>query len=882
MEDALSAGVLRGRPFGGVSISWSPDINHFVIPLTNYKHKRVVAVELKTAETPIIIMSIYMPFFNTSKRVECMQDTVDCLSMIDLIMEDHPNHFFIVGGDLNCELKGDSPFDPLWADFASKHQLTYCDELFSSPGYTYHHDSLGHRKFNDHFIVSKELMDNKSLLNHKIIDEGENTSDHLPILMSLSQKFENSNINAQPTPTAPSVLNWDKVDVGQKTAYAARLSSLLHSFPLPSSIVQCRSLCKCDSVQCKLDLQKEYESLVDCILKASASIPRLKRGVQKDWWTPELTKLKEKSVAIHNLWIAEGRPRNGATHWERLSVRAAYKKALRLAKRAPKEKAWNKLHSAMEAKDTDTFWKWWQSVYSKNGGRSAPVVENCTTKETITKVFETVFQKNSEPNNPVRVGQMKDDFDREYHDFVNSHNNNCDCSATNVTLASVIDGVCCMKSGKSADDDGMQAEHLLNAPLDLLARISFLFNAMLTHSFVPQQFRLGTIIPLIKDRQGKNSDANNYRGITISPMISKLFEHVLKTIYADHLATSTYQFGFKKGSSTSHALFCLRESINYYIDHGSRVYCSFLDASKAFDRLIHAGLFTKLMKRGIPKKFLDVIIAWYDGLQCRVRWDGYLGSWFSIQAGVRQGGVLSPDFYSIYVDELITILKSSGIGCYVHNIFAAAMFYADDMAIIAPSIKGLQRLLDICGAYCDKWDICLNAKKTRNMSFGTKKEVGFQVTLNGVNVQWAVEWKYLGVVLKSGKRFGCSVKDRVKSFYRALNAVLRVEGRSNDMIFLRLIETHCAPILTYAIEIVHVADRDERRSLRVAYNAIFRKIFSYRYFESVTALQHRLERQTWEEVVQTCQSRFLKRAKQCDRNTLVYKLAMTTQLLTPS
>ena len=73
MEDALSAGVLRGPPFVGVRISWSPDMNSLVVPLTNYKHKRIVAVELKTAETPIIIMSIYMPFFNTSKGGTCTE-----------------------------------------------------------------------------------------------------------------------------------------------------------------------------------------------------------------------------------------------------------------------------------------------------------------------------------------------------------------------------------------------------------------------------------------------------------------------------------------------------------------------------------------------------------------------------------------------------------------------------------------------------------------------------------------------------------------------------------------------------------------------------------------------------------------------------------------
>ena len=122
----------------------------------------------------------------------------------------------------------------------------------------------------------------------------------------------------------------------------------------------------------------------------------------------------------------------------------------------------------------------------------------------------------------------------------------------------------------------------------------------------------------------------------------------------------------------------------------SRVFCSFLDASKAFDRLVHSGLFIKLMDRKTPKVFLDIIITWHTGLYCRVRWDGYLGDWFPISTGVRQGGVLSPDLYNIYVDDLIRLLKSAGVGCRIASVFAAALFYADDIVVLAPSLKGLQ------------------------------------------------------------------------------------------------------------------------------------------------------------------------------------------------
>ena len=426
-----------------------------------------------------------------------------------------------------------------------------------------------------------------------------------------------------------------------------------------------------------------------------------------------------------------------------------------------------------------------------------------------------------------------------------------------------------MKQGKCADDDGLQAEHFQNAPLILYLRMTSLIYFMLAHSFVPNQFRFGTIIPIIKDRNGNVSDVSNYRGITISPMASKVFELILRNKFSHHLSTSSYQYGFKKKTSTNHALFCLRETINYYVDHGSRVFCSYLDASKAFDRLVHTGLFSKLIDRGIPKCFLDILVTWYDGLQCRVRWDGFLGSWFSVTAGVRQGGILSPDLYNIYVDELISLLKKRGAGCHIGDIFAAALFYADDICILAPSLKGLQKLLDTCQDFCIKWDICLNVKKTKNMFFGKPLPLDFKPTLNGNPIDWVTEWKYLGVVVKSGRRFGCSVTERVKSFYRSLNAILRVEGRSDDMVMLRLLEAHCVPLIPYAVEIIHIANRDQKRSLRVAYNSIYRKLFGYRYFESVSNLQHSLGRQTWEELVESRQRGFFHRARNCDNGTLV-------------
>ena len=158
------------------------------------------------------------------------------------------------------------------------------------------------------------------------------------------------------------------------------------------------------------------------------------------------------------------------------------------------------------------------------------------------------------------------------------------------------------------------------------------------------------------------------------------------------------------------------------------------------------------------------------------------------------------------------------------------------------------------------------------MYFGKRLASPFPVHLNGKAIEWADNWPYLGVTLKSGKYFNCSVTERVKKFYRCANGIFRIEGRSNDTVMLRLVEAHCVPLLTYGIEILHVADRDERRQLRVAYNSLFRKIFGYRWYESVTALQGFLGRPTWEQLVEKRAKTFEKRILNSEANGLARAL----------
>ena len=614
--------------------------------------------------------------------------------------------------------------------------------------------------------------------------------------------------------------------------------------------------------------------LVQTLKSAAVPLPRSKPGVEKSWWTPTLTNLKNQSIEIHKLWQSQGKPRDGPTQQERLRIKASYKLALKHAQRAPKQETWNRLHSSMVSNDTDKFWKSWRTLYSKKHTHLSPVVDGKSDKKEIAEAFRQSFEKNAQPNNEQKVNEVNDSFKVAYEKLQSSHGSQCQCDNYKITLENVLDAVHALKRGKSMDDDGICAEHIMFAPYAFYVELQKLFNEMLCHSFVPTQFARGTIVPIVKDQQGDRSDVSNYRGITISPIISKVFEHVLKYIFREYLRSSPWQFGFKRKNSTTSALFCLQQTVDYYINNGSRVYCAFLDASKAFDRLIHSGLFHKMIKNGVPKVFIDLIMNWYQHLVCRVRWDCEYSSWFHVKAGVRQGGVLSPSFYCMYVDELVAILRSLKIGCHIKKVFMAALLYADDMALLAPSLKGLQRLLNACSDFCKEWDVCLNAKKSKLLYFGKSCNDLYQPKLNNLPLEWVETWMYLGVKLVSGKKFGCTVVDRIKKYYKCANAIFRIEGKSDDLTMLKLIEAHCVPILTYAIEVTVLTDRSERSKIRAAYNSLFRRIFGYRTYESVTELQLALARPTWEMLVEDRKIGFHRRLESCDADSPVHVFSL--------
>ena len=263
-----------------------------------------------------------------------------------------------------------------------------------------------------------------------------------------------------------------------------------------------------------------------------------------------------------------------------------------------------------------------------------------------------------------------------------------------ITPALIKEAISRIKNNKSDPVFDFTSNCLKNAPSILFNQLSSLFRYYLIHGHTSELLMKSTLIPIPKDKLGDACSGENYRPIAISSMILKIFDWVVLLLF-EELRTDELQFGFQQKTSANMCTWLVAETIDYFQRNGSEVYACVMDLSKAFDRIKHSALFWKLPKKGMPPVYVRLLLVTYEKQKANVRWNNVLSETFSVNNGVKQGALLSPILFCVYIDCLFSVLRRNRTGCWINGMYAGIMWYADDMWLLSPTQDGLQEMVQI-------------------------------------------------------------------------------------------------------------------------------------------------------------------------------------------
>ena len=369
----------------------------------------------------------------------------------------------------------------------------------------------------------------------------------------------------------------------------------------------------------------------------------------------------------------------------------------------------------------------------------------------------------------------------------------------------------------------------------MLAKV---FRAIMVHGEVPQLMIDLELAPIPKDSKGKLNEKGNYRPISLASCFSKLFEMCILKRISQFIGTAVNQFGYKAELGTDSCIYTLKEIIHNNLENNTNTYIGFLDASKAFDRVHHDLLFSKLKAKGTPGVIIRILQDWYSNQSMRVRWGGSISGTFHSANGVKQGGILSPHLFNFYMDELSEKLNKLHVGCWIGDQKVNHLSYADDLIVVSPSQSGLQKLLDECSVYSEGNYIEFNTKKSNVMLIKSENFNDLELKdclLNGAVLGGKKSIKYLGHILTNDASDDDDIMRHLKYLYAIGNTLIRKFFFCSRFIKLKLFRTYCMNIYTGHLWVNYKPVT--MKKLNTAYNSILRRLLGIPRFQEMHSVR---------------------------------------------
>ena len=240
-----------------------------------------------------------------------------------------------------------------------------------------------------------------------------------------------------------------------------------------------------------------------------------------------------------------------------------------------------------------------------------------------------------------------------------------------------------------------------------------------------------------------------------------------------------------------------------------------MDLKKAYDSVWREGLWAKMARFGLGGKFLRVCQELYSSVSARVRVGSTLSEEFRIECGLRQGCVLSPCLFSLFIMDLAWMLEERGLGIRIRGTWMGSCLFADDIVLLASSASELQAMLDAAAEFANRWHLKFNPKKCGVLVTGQKKQ-DRRWCLGRDRIQEVDEYKYLGVWINRQANGHTHIK-------YLCGSAAKLHGRARKAKFWRgtedieaglvMWEVACKPRLNYGSEVWACSSLSDEKGL---------------------------------------------------------------------
>ena len=302
-------------------------------------------------------------------------------------------------------------------------------------------------------------------------------------------------------------------------------------------------------------IDRVHDDIINVLnVGANNYVPHHRKNFYKFWWDQDMDILKAASIESNLAWKAAGKPRHGPIFDKRQASRLQYRKKIRENQSLLKTSYSNDLHDALLKKNGKSFWNCWNSKFESH--IKCGEVEGSVDANIIAEKFSDHFSKSYAANNSDRANCLYEEYAILRDNYI-GFPANCINSFDAEKVGNIIFS---LSRGKAAGLDCITAEHLQNCHPIISTSLAKLFNLMMRYHYVPRGFGLSYTVPIpkVKDCRSKAMTCDDFRGIAISSILSKVFEHCIIDMFNNFLSTNDNQFGFKKGLGCSHAIYTVK------------------------------------------------------------------------------------------------------------------------------------------------------------------------------------------------------------------------------------------------------------------------------------------------------------------------------------